>query len=79
MHRPTFTQYLLANTWIGPWAQYLMSRTSFGPALAKVFGQRKPTPKDLDEFWFLANVNGGRHVFHKLLGYMQERETHKAR
>ena len=79
-HRPVLTQTLLANAWVGPWAQALLGRQLFGIALSRVFGPRaKPSKVALDEWWALVSHNGGRDLPHAQLQYMAERRQHGER
>ncbi len=52
----------------------------FSASFSKVFGQNtKPTSKQLSEFWELINFRDGRHVFHNLITYINDRREHRSR
>ena len=46
--------------------------TVFGPAT-------KPSNEQLSEFWELINYNDGRHLFHNLITYINDRSEHRNR
>ena len=58
----------------------LMNRKGFGKSFSQVFGpSTKPSEAELDAFWEFISHNGGNTITHKLLHYIANRRTHKAR
>jgi pimeloyl-ACP methyl ester carboxylesterase len=58
----------------------LISDEKFKRSLASIFGeQTKPTSEELNEFLAVFKSNGGRAIAHKLVRYMKERQTNRAR
>ena len=58
----------------------LMSRRGFGKSFAQVFGpDTRPSAAELDGFWHFISHNRGHKITHKLLHYIADRRTHKAR
>ncbi|TRD12424.1 alpha/beta hydrolase [Erythrobacter insulae] len=58
----------------------LMSRKSFGSSFSEVFGpDTRPSEAELDEFWEFISHKRGNRITHKLLHYIADRVTHKAR
>lgn len=65
---------------IGPLVNLLSNKTRFKASMSRTFGPRtKPSDSDIDAFWALINYNSGRHIFHKLITYMNDRIAHRAR
>lgn len=78
-HHARFVQKLLASS-IGPWLAAAMGKRSFARSLCAVFGRdTQPSSADLDAFWELASRNGGKAAMARLIGYMAERRSHRAR
>ena len=78
-HRALLTQKLLLSP-LGPLLNRLAGKSHFDRSFSKVFGaQTKPTPEQLDEFWYLINLNDGRHIFHNLMTYINDRLEHRER
>jgi len=52
----------------------------FSASFSKVFGANsKPSNEQLSEFWELINYKNGRHVFHNLITYINDRKVHRSR
>ena len=65
---------------LGKYINYLTGFNQFSKSFSSVFGANsKPSEQELQEFWEAINVNQGRHVFHNLITYMNDRRTHRAR
>ncbi|MCB1609021.1 MAG: alpha/beta hydrolase [Xanthomonadales bacterium] len=78
-HRALLTQKLLLSP-LGWLVNRLAGRGTFNRSFSKVFGARsKPSAAELDQFWALINVNQGKHVFHNLITYMDDRLQHRER
>lgn len=78
-HRPRPIQKLGISP-IGFVLGFLFNRERFGKSFAQVFGpETQPSETELDIFWDFITHNGGEKIQHKLLKYMIDRQTHKAR
>ena len=78
-HRPILAQKILASP-IGFLFGRFISDTKFKQSLASIFGRdTQPTAKELDEFLQVFKFNDGRKIAHKLIRYMTERQTNRAR
>ncbi len=78
-HQPLFIQKLLMSA-VGSIFAKFFNRKTLAKNFKRIFGPNtQPTEKELDEFWSLINVNDGKHVFHLLIRYMQERKDNRNR
>lgn len=78
-HRATAAQKLL-RTPLGPLLGRLFTRSRFAAQLADIFGpSTPPSPELVDELWTMMLHADGRRVVHQLLGYIDERRTHRER
>jgi pimeloyl-ACP methyl ester carboxylesterase len=78
-HHALMTQKLLLSP-IGPLLNRLAGKAKFDRSFSKVFGDAtKPSPEALAEFWWLINLKSGRHIFHNLITYMNDRIQHRSR
>ena len=78
-HRPRLVQRLLLSP-LGPLLGRSMSRRSFDRSMCGVFGTAtQPSRLELDAFWELVNHGDGRHIVHRLIRYMPEREAMRER
>lgn len=78
-HRPVLAQKLLISPFGFLFAK-LMTDALFKKGLASVFGvNTQPTEEELKDFLRLFKFNDGKRIAHKLIRYMTERETHRAR
>ena len=78
-HRPLLTQKLLLSP-LGPLLARLMGKASFSASMRRIFGaSTQPDADLLDAFWTLLQYNAGTRVMPKLIHYMVERRTHRAR
>ncbi len=58
----------------------LISKRTFARSFGAIFGpDTQPSAEELDLFWQLLVHKGGRAVFHRLIGYIPEREKHRER
>jgi len=78
-HQALLIQKLLLSP-LGPWVNRLTTKARFDKSFSHVFGpETKPSNEELDAFWTLINHNQGRHIFHNLITYMRDRQTHRQR
>ena len=78
-HQPLLIQKLLMSA-VGSIFAKFFNRKTLAKNFKRIFGPNtQPTEKELDEFWSLINVNDGKHVFHLLIRYMQERKDNRNR
>jgi len=78
-HRPVLMQKIGVSPF-GFLLGLLNSRDLFEKSFSQVFGpDTKPSEQELDEFWQFIAHNGGHRIMHKLLHYIADRRTHKAR
>ena len=78
-HHPLLIQKLMLSP-IGKYINYLTGFKQFSKSFSSVFGaDSKPSVQALEEFWEAITFNDGRHVFHNLITYMNDRRTHRER
>ena len=78
-HRALLTQKLLLSP-LGSYLNALTGFAKFGRNFSSVFGlQTKPSNQKLEDFWWLINVNDGKHVFHNAITYIRDRLEHRER
>ncbi len=78
-HRPRLIQKLLL-TRSGALIGRLVTEDSFRRSFFPLFGpDTRPSDQELQAFWSLIRYNDGPRVAHKVIQYMQERETHRER
>ena len=78
-HRALLTQKLLLSP-LGKFLNRLTGYSKCSKNFSSVFGpQSKPSEQDLENFWWLINVNNGKHIFHNLITYMRDRIEHRER
>lgn len=78
-HRALFTQKLLLSP-LGGLVNRLAGYKQFCRNFSRVFGaESKPSEDELQEFWQIINTNDGKHIFHNLMTYMQDRVQHRER
>jgi pimeloyl-ACP methyl ester carboxylesterase len=78
-HNARLIQKLLLGP-LGPLINKLSSKRQFDRSFSAVFGPAtRPSSEDLDAFWRLINENDGKHVFHNLISYMNDRKMHRER
>lgn len=78
-HKALLIQKLL----LGPFGKLVNKLTTFSrfeTSMNRVFGPNTlASPEELAYFWELINHNNGRHIFHNLITYMNDRITHRER
>lgn len=78
-HRALLTQKLLLSP-LGPLVNHFNGFASFTKNFSRVFGpESKPTEFELKVFWALINENNGKHLFHNLITYINDRKQHRER
>jgi pimeloyl-ACP methyl ester carboxylesterase len=78
-HRPILAQKILISP-IGFIFGRFISDARFKQSLASIFGKNtQPSAGELDEFSQVFKSGGGRGIAHKLIRYMTERQTNRAR
>lgn len=78
-HRPLFIQRLLMSP-LGSLASSFFTRKKLAKNFKNIFGSyTQPSESQLDDYWALMELNGGKYVFHLLIRYMQERKTYRNR
>jgi len=78
-HRALLTQKLLLSR-LGWLFNKLSNKRKFDRAFSRVFGpDTKPSAQELDDFWSLVTYNDGKHIFHNLITYMNDRTKHRER
>tara|TARA_B110000046_G_scaffold185931_1_gene230536 strand:+ start:1403 stop:2293 length:891 start_codon:yes stop_codon:yes gene_type:complete len=78
-HQALLTQRLLLSP-IGWLVNRLAGYKGFCRSFSSVFGdETKPTDQELQTFWYIINLNNGKHIFHNLMTYMNDRIQHRGR
>lgn len=78
-HQTLLIQKLL-NSPVGPLINAVAGFKSFTRSFSHVFGKNtKPNKTELNEFWEVINYNNGKHLFHNLISYINDRTTHRER
>ncbi len=78
-HNALLIQKVLLSP-IGPLVNKLSRKSNFDKSFSRVFGpDTKPTPQQLQEFWDIINLGGGRHMFHSMITYMRDRRENRLR
>jgi pimeloyl-ACP methyl ester carboxylesterase len=78
-HRALLTQKLLLSP-IGSLLNRLTGYATFCRNFSSVFGAKsKPSEEELENFWWLININNGKHIFHNLMTYIRDRLEHRER
>lgn len=78
-HRALLTQKILLSPF-GFLANKLAGRKKFNQTFSQVFGaDTQPKTLELDQFWQLINLKGGKHIFHNLITYINDRIQHRQR
>lgn len=78
-HQALLIQKLMLSP-LGKWINKLTGFKQFGASFSRVFGTNtKPSPIELSDLWEAINFNDGRHVFHNLITYINDRLKHRSR
>lgn len=79
VHSPLLIQKLLGSP-LGGLISRGLTRRTFERNFQRLFGPANaPSPKDMDDFWYLLTYNNGRGILHKLIHFMEERRCHRHR
>lgn len=77
-HKPLLVQKLML-TKLGPLLANFFTKSKLRGSFDAIFGERKATDAEMEEFWQLIEYNNGRRVIPHLLHYMVERKLHRER
>lgn len=77
-HKPLLIQKLML-TRLGPLLARFFTKKKLRKTFDSIFGDNKATEADLEVFWQLIEMGGGRRVIPHLLRYMIDRRTHRER
>lgn len=78
-HHPLMLQRLLLSP-LGGLIARAITQPRFARTMTHIFGRdTPPTAEQLEGFWQLLNINDGKRIFPKLIGYMVERRQHRER
>ena len=78
LHRAKLVQKLL-NSPIGPLFNRLISKGSLRRSFHDIYGEKKATEAEIDQFFQLALYNDGKNIMHKLIGYINDRKANAVR
>jgi pimeloyl-ACP methyl ester carboxylesterase len=78
LHRARPIQKLM-NSPIGFLFSPLLSKSNLRRSFHKVYGEKKATEEELDQFYQLILHNGGKSITHKLIGYINDRKENATR
>lgn len=77
--RPRVIQKLMLGP-LGPMVVKLVSRRTLARNMRAIFGpDTPPSDAEIDALWTLIQFNQGRRVFHRLIQYINERDTFRER
>jgi pimeloyl-ACP methyl ester carboxylesterase len=78
-HQALLTQKLLLSP-LGGLINRLSGFKQFSKNFSHVFGEKtKPSEIELENFWTLINYKDGKHLFHNLMTYINDRKQHRTR
>jgi len=78
-HRALLTQKLLLSP-LGGFINRFSGFKQFKKNFSRVFGANtQPSAEELNSFWQLITTNGGKHIFHNLMTYINDRREHRER
>jgi pimeloyl-ACP methyl ester carboxylesterase len=77
-YNPRFIQKFLASP-VGPFFYRFIGKPSLRRTFNNIFGDKKATEQEIDEFWSLIEYNNGRRVMPYVIRYLHEREKKKVR
>lgn len=77
---PRPIQTLLRNRWTGPIVSRLVTQGSFRRAMGRIWSEEHPVEDQvLDQMWEAMTMRGGRTIAHRVVGYLDDRETNERR
>uniref|UniRef100_A0A0B6YYJ5 AB hydrolase-1 domain-containing protein n=3 Tax=Arion vulgaris TaxID=1028688 RepID=A0A0B6YYJ5_9EUPU len=76
-HHPRLIQKILLTPVLGYIAGHFYCRPIFSIGFSEIFGNNKPTPEDIQDFWAAIRYNNGDRVFYRLINYLRERQIFK--
>ncbi len=78
-YKPRLIQKLLLGP-LGPLVGRLSTKSRLRITFNDIFGPNtKPTAQEIDDFWYLMNYNRGKHIIHKVIQYMKDRQRYADR
>ena len=78
-HQPLMIQKLLLSP-VGGLLVHFLNKGKLKKSFDNIFGKdTQATAQEMDEFYALMEYNDGRLIFHKLIGYMNDRKKHRER
>jgi pimeloyl-ACP methyl ester carboxylesterase len=77
-HKPLLIQKLML-TKLGPLLARFFTKQKLKASFDTIFGERKATAQELEEFWQLIEYNNGRQIVPKMLRYLIERRQNRER
>lgn len=78
-HRPRLIQKMLLSP-IGKWISPLLNKEKLAKNFNAIFGpETPPSASEINQFWELIAYQQGQKNFHKLIRYITERRTFRAR
>jgi len=77
-HDPRPIQRLL-NSSIGFLISPFLSKRNLRKSFHEIYGEKKASEKDLEQFFQLILHNNGKSIMHKLIGYIDDRKTNAQR
>lgn len=78
LHRAKLVQKLL-NSPIGAIFNRFISKGSLRRSFHDIYGEKKATEVEIDQFFQLALYNDGKNIMHKLIGYINDRKANAVR
>lgn len=77
---PRPIQTLLRNRWTGPIVARLVTQGSFKRAMRRIWSDEHPVEDgELAQMWQAITRRGGRTISHRVVRYLDERESHEKR
>lgn len=77
-YQPRGIQKILASR-LGPYLHPFIGKGNLKRTFHNIFGEKKATAEEIDEFWSLIQYNDGKRVLPYIIRYLHERERNKGR
>jgi len=78
LHKARPVQKLL-NSPVGFIFNRFLSKKSLSKSFHNIYGDKKPTDKEIDQFYSLTTYNDGKNIFYKLIRYINDRRDNAQR